>query len=155
MIKMSKMKITVLIVGVFVIGLALWVMYFANHVNAVISSVKDYEFSAAKSKPEQAVINVIKADSLLTYKVTNILDNKDGRRYYMDITLKSKNESYLYNVCIETKDAFLSNTKRTTLHLIGAFNPVEETGGYKMENNGVQPLVSEFEKAVINKLPKE
>jgi len=155
MMKISKMKIAVLIVGVFVIGLALWVMYFANHVNSVISSVKDYEFSAANGKPEQAVINVIKADSLLAYKVTNILDNKDGRRYYMDITLKSKNESYLYNVCIETKDAFLSNNKHTTLHLIGAFNPLEETGGYKMENNGVQPLVSEFEKAVISKLPKD
>ena len=152
---MSKLKIAAIIFGIFLIGSAAWVFYFTNHVNAVISPVKDYDFSTAKGKPEQPVINVIKADSLLAYKVTKIIDNKDGRRYYMDITLKSKNESCLYNVCIETKTAFLSNDKHTTLHLIGAFNPLEETGGYKMENNGVQGLVSEFEKAVINKLPKD
>jgi hypothetical protein len=155
MIKMSKLKITILIVGVFVAGVTVWVVYFTSHVSAVISPIKEYKVAApGKDKPEQVVLDVIKADSCLSYKVTSITDKKDDRKYFMDITLKYNSENYLYHVCVETTKAFLGSSKHTNLYITGAFNPVEETGGYKIEDNGVQDLVRQFEKAVVNKLPK-
>lgn len=150
--KMTKPRITVLVVGLVIIGLAIWVSYFASHVKEVISPIKDYDFSLTESKLESSILKVIKADTSLTYKVTRIVSDKDGRKYYLDISYKHNVDNCLYHVYIETKKSLFSPSIQSSLHLTGAFNVANETGGYKIEDIDVQNLVRIFEKMLITKI---
>lgn len=151
----SKLKITLLIVGVFVIGLTVWVSYYASHVSSVISSIKDYEFSSTEKQLENSVLKVIRSDTSLTYKVTRITGNKEGRKYYLDLSYKHNVDNCLFNVCIENKKQLFSREEHSSVHLIGAFNVIDETGGYKITDLGMPKLVHLFEELLITKLPKK
>lgn len=154
MINLSKPKITLYVVLAVVIGLAVWVSLFANHVNSVISSIKDYEFTFPERRLEESVLKVIRADTSLSYKVTRITDNKDGRKYFLDLSYQHNVDKYVYHICLESKNSLFSPKTHAVLHLTGAFNMNEETGGCRKGDKDVPKLIVCLEEMLITKLPE-
>lgn len=140
--------ITVAIIGIGIFG----VLYFVSQFSATYPPIKEYSYNSEVVTIEQLIIKAINKDTNITYKKTETVGGINNNfAYYIDITIEDVNDTIKYDIKYGNYD----NSDGSYIKLIGAFDRRNNTGGYKIENEGVPELAELFEQRIINRLEEK
>jgi len=147
------MKTSLWIVGL-IIGLGLLIIsgfiYFASQISAVYPPIKEYKFPTSASNLKLEIIRTLDNQKEFEYKFTDTLGNEQvGFAYYIDLRIKDLQMDNEYTFKYYDNLGHLDNSK---IDLIGAFDKIRKTGGYKTKDADVPRLINIFDKEFINKL---
>jgi len=139
-------KVSLLIVGLLIVGFAGTCMYFVAGVSAVNPPIKKYEFSGTIDHLIHEIQRYSSIDSNVTIKITDLTgDKKDGYGVYFDVKIKLDTSLIIYKLECE-KSNKSTDVSKTLIKLIGAFNDKNyNVGGYGIEATGVKKMVYNFD----------
>jgi hypothetical protein len=136
----------------FIISAVVFIVYFAAQVSATYGPLKSYKYSLTKDELEERLIQTIKSNANLTYTLTDSTGPVKDLYYYAYVLIKVGTDEYKYNIKYYNKDSFWDSDVRSELSLIGAFDKIHRTGGYKTDNTDIEKLIGIFEEQVISEL---
>jgi len=147
------MKITPKNIFVFVIIIFLgWAFYFASMMSYTYPPLKEYSFQMNKTSFERTLINRI--DSVgWSIEKTDTTGGNEKRCYWalINYLIEDINIEYDIEYCFNYKDVNKVNNC-IEFNIVGAFNFIEKTGGYKASDPGVKELLEYFENNILNGL---
>lgn len=147
------MKMIKVIVIAFLIILIGYMLYLVVEMSSTYPGIKKYSFGVNKISLEQKLSDRInssngwsleKKDSITGENEvcywTSLLYEENGRKFEYDIKycldLKTSNED---NVCVR-------------LEVVGAFDYINKSGGYKLSDKDVEKLVQILDRAILSEL---
>ncbi|MBB6610119.1 hypothetical protein H7F15_03630 [Pontibacter sp. Tf4] len=143
-----------LIIG-FVVVILLWMIYFATQLSATYAPLKSYRFSMTTEELQERLFQVVDTNPNMTLNLSDSTGtDKENRHYHADILIKGETEEYEFSISYYTKDGLWKNNDKSVVSLVGAFDRVNRTGGYKIDNTDIEKLITVFENQVINKIDK-
>jgi hypothetical protein len=130
-------------------------VFFVGGITAVVDPIKSYSYSLTRDELKQRLVETIKANSNLTFKLTDSTGtDRNDLHYHADILVKVGTEQYEFHIKYNKENKLWDNRVKSEISLIGAFDFGHKTGGYIPEAPGVSRLIDIFEKEVIEKLSK-
>jgi hypothetical protein len=141
------------IIAIAIIGTGIFgVIHFVSQFSSTYPPIREYSYASEVDLLERLILEVINEDSTITYKKTDTVGGiNNNYAYYMDISIEDNNDKFKYVIKYGNYD----NSDGSYIKLIGAFDPRNNTGGYKLENEGVTELTELFEQRIINVLEKK
>jgi hypothetical protein len=147
----GKMKIFIGFGVVLISGL----IYFATQVSATYDPLKTYQFPLTREELQEGLIKTVNANPNLSFHIKDTTGaDKENLHYYADILMEGGTEKYEFSVSYNRKERLWDNNVRSEVSLIGVFDNVRSTGGYKKEDTDAEKLIKVFESQVINKIEK-
>ncbi|MBJ6119363.1 hypothetical protein JAO76_14230 [Pontibacter sp. BT310] len=108
-----------------------------------------------KEELEERLLQTVKSNPKMTLNPNDSTGtDKEYLHYYADISIEGGTEDYEFTISYYERDSRWDNNTKSEVSLIGAFDRANKTGGYKIENTGVEQLIAVFESQVINKIDK-
>ncbi len=150
--KFVEMKKTVFILfGFLLLITIIAAIYFVGGVSAVYSPLKKYGYFGNVEGLLHA-INLYKSDHHnILFEFEDTVGNlKKGYAFYYTVTIKANGNTSSYD--LEFANTTGSNQIKSTISLIGAHDPTNKMGGYKMNDNGVKKLILVFQNYFIDSL---
>lgn len=144
------LKYIIILVGsIFVLGFVSYI-YFVTQFSAVYPPIKEYKFPTNVSGLRLAIIKTLDNHEKFEYQFTDTIGNMDnGFAYYIVLKIKDPQMDNEFTFkFFEPK----GQTNMSRIDLIGAFDRINNTGGYKIKENHVPHLVDIFDKEFIDKL---
>jgi hypothetical protein len=139
---MKKLKISLIIIVL--VGLFAAIIKFVIGLTPGKSVIKKYSYSGDVRDFISHVQTFSTKDSNVVFKLTDTTGtDQTGRRYYMDIELKSNGHDFLYSIACENNSK--SAASGTAIELVMAYDKINNIGGYNREAKGVQSLVNTFD----------
>ncbi|MGY5353597.1 hypothetical protein [Wenyingzhuangia sp. IMCC45467] len=143
------MKIKHLIILVWIILLIVLgsCIYFVSQFSAVYPPIKEYKFQSDLSNIRTAIIKTLDNPEKFEYKFTDVVGNaQNGFVYHVDFKIKGPQMNYDYNISFYNENG---KNEISKIKLIGAFDKINKTGGFKIKDNDVPRLVSIFDSIFI------
>jgi len=141
--------VIILISTILVIGLGSCV-YFVSQFSAVYPPIKEYKFQTKSADLRLAIIETLGNPEKFEYKFTDTVGTaQNGFAYYVDLRIKGQQMDYDYTFKYYDKKGKSGISK---IDLIGAFDKISKTGGYKTKDNDVPRLIDIFDKEFMNDL---
>ncbi len=123
--------------------------------SATNDPLKSFQFPLTKEELRGQLFKTINADTNCTIKLTDSTGTDNELNYYCDIVIRDGVNEYKYYIQCKKENSFWDNNVKSEINLIGAFDLVHKTGGYKTEDTDVNKLAGIFEKEIIKKLNKD
>jgi len=127
--------------------------YFVGGITATVDPIKSYRYSLTRDELKQRLIETIKANPNLTFKLTDSTGtDRNDLHYHADIFVKVETERYEFHIKFNKENTFWDNNVKSEISLGAAFDFGYKTGGYVKEAPGVDRLIEIFEREIIKKL---
>ncbi len=133
-----------------IIGVACWLIYFATQVSATYPPLKEYRFTLGTKELGALIKKSFDDDPSITLKMTGTVGSSQNRTYSMDIGMRIDSTIYKYNINYEIET--LSNSRVVKIALVGAFDITHHIGGYRIQDRGLDNLITLFENRFIERL---
>jgi hypothetical protein len=115
--------------------------------------LETYRYTLTRDELEERLIQVIKSKSNLTFNLTDSTGTDEtDLNYYADLIIKTGTEEYEYNFKYNKETSFWDKDVKSEICLIGAFDKIRKTGGYKTDDTDVEKLIIVFESELIKDL---
>jgi hypothetical protein len=145
----GKMKV---FIG-FGVVIFIWLIYFATQLSTTYDPIKSYQYSMSMEEVQERLFKAVSSNSNMTLHLKDTTGtDKEYLHYYADILVEGGSENYMFTISFYKKDSPWDDSLKSEVSLIGAFDRVRSTGGYKMEDADVEKLIAVFENRVINKI---
>lgn len=145
--KMKYIKILISIILIFGLGSCI---YFVSQFSAVYPPIKKYKFKTNVANLRLAITETLDNPDKYEYKFKDTVGNKEnGFAYYVDLRIKNTQMDNDYTFKFYE---FQRPANNSSIDLIGAFDKINKTGGYKIKDNDVPRLIDLFDKEFISDL---
>ncbi len=128
-------------------------IFFASRISTVYPPIKEYKFQTTASDLRLSIIKTLENQDKFEYKFTDTVGNEqNGYAYYIDLRIKDRQIDNNYTFKYYDEERFLGKIKTSKIDLIGAFDKIHNTGGYKLKDTDVPKLISIFDVEFIDKI---
>ena len=127
--------------------------YIASQISAVYDPLKSYRYTLTRDELRERLNKTIKSKSNLTFNLTDSTgtDNND-LNYYANLSMKIGADEYGFNIKYHKETSLWDKDIKSEISLIGAFDIIRKTGGYKTDDTDVEKLINIFEIELIKDL---
>jgi hypothetical protein len=134
--------------GVLVIA---YLLYFATQLSGTYVPIKSYNFTMSSRELHQELTKVIEANSSWTFQITDTTGTDNtGRTFHAEVKFKDGSNELSYSVKYNDED-----TGTSSLSVVGAFDHIKKSGGYKNGDDDVERLIRVFETQFVDKLIRD
>lgn len=145
----GKMKV---FIG-FGVVIFIWLIYFATQLSATYDPIKSYQYSMTREELQERLFKTVSSYPNMTLHLKDTTGtDKEYLHYYADILVEGGSENYMFTISFYKKDSPWEDSFKSEVSLIGAFDRVKRTGGYKVEDPDVEKLIAVFESRIISKI---
>jgi hypothetical protein len=151
------MKLKTLPIGLIAIGGGLFGLfaYFAGAVSAVYDPLRSYNYPLSMDELKKGLAQTVRSNPDLTFNLTDSTGlGKGDPYYYADIFVKDAPVEYEFLIKYNKKSKWFDNKIKSEISLIGAFDRIHRTGGYRPEDKGIEKLINIFDERLIKELDK-
>jgi hypothetical protein len=137
-----------------IIGLsAMLFAYIATQVSAVYDPLKSYRYTLTIDELRERLNQTVKLKSNFTFNLTDSTGTDNSNlNYYANLSMKIGDDEYGFNIKYHKETSFWDRDIKSEISLIGAFDIVRKTGGYKTDDPDVEKLINIFESELIKDL---
>ncbi len=147
------LKTIAVIVGVALLLFIGVCTYFVVGISSVYPPIKSYEYPKSIHQLENSMTALAAANKNISFKNTAITGTEArGYHYYFTVELKNAANDLEYKIVYDKANNWIK-TNTTEIKLVGAFDKINKTGGYKYKDKGVKELATLFEKDFLYRLP--
>ena len=145
-----KRKYIIILICIIILAVFGGWLYFVSMFSSVYPPIKEYKFKVSASTLRSTMINVLDNLEKYDYNFKDTVGNvSKGYSYYINLKIKGQKMDDRFTFKFYSKKLQPDISK---IDLIGAFDNINKTGGYKLKDPDVKKLVEVFEMEFINKL---
>ena len=145
-----KRKYIIILICVIILAVFGGWLYLVSMFSSVYPPIKEYKFQVSSSNLRSTMINVLDNPEKYDYNITDTVGNvSKGYSYYINLKIKGHDMDERFTFKFYSKK---SRPDISKIDLIGAFDNINKTGGYKLKDQDVKKLVEVFEREFIDKL---
>lgn len=144
---MKSVRVIVFALLIVSVGYLLW---FAIGMSSTYPSVKKYSFEANKTSFEKQLANKIDTSEGWALERRDSIKGEDEACYGASLFYTGNGQEFEYDIkyCFDNP----LNGPRARLEVVGAFDHVMKSGGYKLVDRDVEKLMKILDSAIINEL---
>lgn len=145
---MNKIKTFVLLILILAF---IYFLYYTAHFFCIYPPIKEYCFQNNDTSLEETLTQKVISTKGWSIEKLDSMSRDNETSYHYNILYEEKNQKYNFNCKIElTKPLF--GDSYVKLGVIGAFDDLKKTGGYKISDPDVKRLLKILENKIVNKV---
>ena len=154
---MKYLKIFLISIGILFSIIFFYLAYPILNISSTFEPLQEYTYPISKLNFEKSLRTLRLSDSRIKYQITDSTGFKgDGYKYYITLLFKKSNiQNYEYNFNCEEQTVLWRNSNTLKLNLVGAFDKLKNTGGYKKSDKDVPKLIDIFETDILPKIYRQ
>lgn len=148
------MKLSHLLVIALVIAIVAYMLYFVVGMSSTFPSLREYHFGASKISFEKKLAAKVSASYGWSLENTDTVSGEKGEScYWASLTYQKNGQHLKYDIkyCVD-EDSSNNDGKCLSLYVVGAFDYVEKSGGYKSSDKDVGGLLQTLDRALLTEL---
>lgn len=147
------MKMIKVIVVVFLIALIYYVFHLVIGMSSTYPSIKKYSFGVNKGFLEQKLADRINSSSGWSMEKKDSIKGENEICYWTSLLYDKNGQKFEYDIkyCLDSKP-LIEDSACVQLEIVGAFDYVIKSGGYKLSDKDVDKLLQILDSAILNKL---
>jgi len=140
---MKAFKLTTILLAIVIVGSLVYSLLLFVGMSSTFSPIKEYHLATTMIEFEQMFVERINTPLDWSFEKTDSVRGEKGEVCYWASLFYNENEQqikYEVKYCIYP-DRSNNNEKCLTLYLVGAFNYLNKSGGYRLSDKDVDQLV--------------
>lgn len=128
-----------------------YMLYFVVGMSSTFPSIKEYHFAASKTSFEEKLTARINASNGWSLENTDTVKGEKGDTcYWASLTYLGNGQQLKYDIqyCVDG-DNSNNDEKCLLLYVVGVFDYVKKSGGYKSSDKGVGELLQTLDRALL------
>lgn len=126
--------------------------YFVGGVSATYPPIKTYDYTLTDKELHKELLNVVSNNQTWTFKINDSTGQINDRRYYCELYKRTPTDSLTFSIFFQKADRLFDKETKSEIGLVQAWDNIQWTGGYKMDDPHVKDLVKLFETEIISGL---
>ncbi|MBT1696855.1 hypothetical protein KK083_08230 [Fulvivirgaceae bacterium PWU4] len=128
-----------------------YMLYFVIGISSTFPSIKEYHFATSQASFEEKLTARINASNGWSLENTDTVKGEKGDAcYWASLTYQENGQHLKYDIkyCADGDDS--NNDKKCfLLYIVGAFDYVNKSGGYKSSDKDVSELLQVLDRALL------
>jgi len=127
-------------------------VYFVGGVSATYPPIKTYDYALTDKELYQEILNVVSKNQTWTFIISDSTGQVNDRKYYCELYKVTPTDSLTFSFFFQKADRLFDTETKSEIGLVQAWDNIQWTGGYKMDDPKVEDLVKLFDTEIISGL---
>lgn len=137
---------------VMVVSVAL-LLYAIAGPNTYYDPLKTYQYSLTRDELKERMMNTFRSKSNLSFQLTDSTGtDQSDFNYYGEVRIEIGTKQFEYHIKLSKHNSYWDEDIKSEISLIGAFDKVNGTGGFKTDDPDMEKLIGIFEKELIDEI---
>lgn len=140
-----------MLIGLGIIAVVYMIILFTQ-MSATYPPLKTYDYALTNDELYKELSNVVLSKPEWTLLMTDSTGSIDDRRYHCKLIKRTSTDSLTFSVYYEDVDHWFDTKTKSEISLVSAWDNIQWTGGYKLDDPQVKILLDLFEKEIVSQL---
>lgn len=147
------MKMIKVIVIAFLIIFIAYILYLVIGMSSTYPAIKEYSFGVNKASFEQKLSDRINSSKGWSLEKKDSIKGENEVCYWTSLFYEENGQKFEYDIkyCVDLQ-TLSGNNACVRLEIVGAFDHVKKSGGYKLSDKDVERLLEILDRTILNGL---